>query len=419
MSKLLIIEDSLLIQKIIKHLATTDLNCEFDIAGTMAEAKQLINESEYFLALVDLHLPDAPRGEIVDIVLDANISTIILTASMDERRRVEMLNKGVLDYIYKENRESYISAVQLANRILLNKDTTVLVADDSKTIRNHIRSQLQKMLFTVIEAENGIEAKEALESNSNIGLLITDYNMPKMNGIELIRSIRRKHSRDEFPIIGLSSSMDDTLSAQFIKYGANDFLVMPFIHEEFQWRILKTMEQVSLFCKIRESANRDYLTKLYNRRYFYSIAEKRFAKIKSNCELLYIVLIDIDYFKKVNDVYGHDSGDAILVQLAIVMKLAFKNHLIARFGGEEFILLLHNVDKKECAVMLESFRRLVESTPLKTPDGTLSITVSMGVAEQTNIIKLDGLISIADSALYNAKESGRNKIVFAAQKSVK
>ena len=414
MPKLLIIEDSPLMQKVIKHLATSELSCKFDLASTMAQAKELIDQSDYFLALADLHLPDAPNGEVIDVVLEAGITTIVLTASLDDRKRKAMLDRGVLDYIYKENRDSYISAIKLANQLLQNKKTTVLLADDSHTLRTHICKQLQRLLFNVIEVENGVEALAALKLHPQIELLITDFNMPELNGIDLIRKIRQTRSRDTFPIIGLSSSSDPTLSAQFIKYGANDFLITPFIHEEFQWRILRTMEQISLFKKITDSANKDYLTKLYNRRYFYIQSRKLFKKALAEDSELVIGLIDIDLFKKINDGYGHDSGDAVLVQLSAILHNIFQGFIVARFGGEEFIVIIENVAIELCAKYFEQFREKIETTRFSIPDGELSVTVSIGVAWH-KAGSLQCFINKADVALYQAKESGRNRIVYDAE----
>ena len=411
MSKLLIIEDSFLIQKVIKHLASIELNCEFDFASTMAETIELIAKNDYFLVLADLNLPDAPNGEVVDVVLSAGISTIVLTATMNDERREQMLTMGVLDYIYKENRDSYTTAVRLANQLLLNRDIKVIVADDSKTLRNYISAQLRKLLYDVIEVENGIEALKALAKYPEVGLLITDYNMPKMNGMELIRAIRQTRTRDEFPIIGLSSSSDATLSARFIKYGANDFLMTPFIQEEFQWRILKAMEQISLISKIKEAANRDYLTKLYNRRYFFNVAEKLFRSAKIDDTELTVALIDIDYFKKINDTYGHDSGDAVLVELSNLLNKTFNKYTVARYGGEEFIIIIEGVSRVFCAQYFERFRDAVARTKFTIPDGVITVTISIGVG---NSLKNDlpEMISDADTALYKAKQLGRNMVVW-------
>ncbi|NQZ31874.1 MAG: diguanylate cyclase [Oceanospirillaceae bacterium] len=410
MSKLLIIEDSVMMQKVIKHVAEAELDCMFDIAATKQEAERLISCNEYFLALADLHLPDAPNGEIVDSLLDEGIATIVLTASMDDAKKQQMLDKGVLDYILKENRDSYFHAIKLANQIHYNKNVTVLLADDSALLRRHIRRHLEQMLFNVQEAVNGIEALNAIKENPEIGLLITDFNMPEMDGIELIRNIRKTRTRDIFPIIGLSSSNDPTLSAQFIKNGANDFLITPFIHEEFQWRILKTMEEIKLIQKITDSANRDYLTMLHNRRYFFTQAKKLHEQAKSAHSSLNIALLDIDHFKKINDEYGHDAGDAILIQLSKQLKHAFSEYTVARYGGEEFIVIFDAINLDKTMQILESFRQKIASTKYRTTNKTLSFTLSIGVATLTDD-SLEGLIKKADLALYEAKEQGRNQVV--------
>ena len=413
MSKLLIIEDSFLIRKIIKHLASSELNCEFDFAENYAQAKDLIANNNYFLALADLNLPDAPNGEVVELTLKHSISTIVLTGTTNEELRKKLLTMGVLDYIFKENRDSYVSAIKMVNQLILNQDIKVLVADDSKTLRSYISAQLSKLLYQVIEAEDGVEAIKALTKDPSIGLLITDYNMPKMNGIELIRNVRKSRLRDEFPIIGLSSSSDPSLSARFIKHGANDFLVTPFMQEEFQWRIIKAMEQIALINDIREAANRDYLTKLYNRRYFFNIGKKSFINAQENNSHFSVVLLDIDYFKKINDNYGHDVGDTVLIDLSQFLNKWFEGLLVARYGGEEFILIIRDLDANKVNTLLNAFRVQVSQQVIEVNGKDISFTLSIGVANNINNVKsLDDLIKCADVALYQAKENGRNAVVW-------
>lgn len=411
MSKLLIIEDSIIMQKVIRHIADSELDCEIDLAGSLAETKILIAVNDYYLALADLNLPDAPQGEVVDVLLDSNITTIVLTATLDNERRQNMLDKGVLDYIFKENQESYLQAVKLANQILKNQKITVLLADNSPVLRHCCRGLLEKMLFNLIEVNDGKQALETFEQHPNIDLLITEYNLPELNGIELIRQIRQTHSRDVFPIIGLSACNDLNLSAQFIKFGANDFLTAPFVQEEFQWRILRTMEQIRLISKITDSANRDFLTKLYNRRYFFNCAEQLYVQSQNDATDLCISLIDIDFFKAVNDNYGHDSGDAVLVQIAALLKQHFSDFTVARYGGEEFIIILNNLSIKQASELLETFRNIVETYLFIIPDGELKATISLGAAMLNASDQLDEVINKADIALYKAKESGRNQLV--------
>lgn len=413
MAKLLIIEDSALIRKVIKHLAISELNCDFDFAENYEQAKSLIHNNEYFLALADLHLPDAPNGEIVELTLEHSISTIVLTGTTNEELRKKLLTMGVLDYIFKDNRDSYISAIKMVNQLILNQNIKVLVADDSKTLRNYISNQLTKLLYQVIEVEDGVEAIKALTSDPSIGLLITDYNMPRMNGIELIRNVRQSRLRDEFPIIGLSASNDPSLSARFIKHGANDFLVTPFVQEEFQWRIIKAMEQIALINEIREAANRDYLTKLYNRRYFFNNAKKYFLDSQTNESHFSVALLDIDYFKKINDKYGHDVGDTVLIKLSAFLNKWFEGMLVARYGGEEFIIVMRDLDAQKVNTLLNAFREYVAKQVIEVDENDIYFSISIGVANNIkNVESLADLINYADVALYQAKENGRNTVIW-------
>jgi len=417
MSKLLIIEDSFLIRKVIKHVATERLNCDFDFAEDFAQARALIDQNDYFLVLSDLHLPDAPNGEVVEYTLSKGLSTVVLTASIKEDMRSSMLAMGVLDYILKENRDSYINAINLINQLLRNRDVTVLVADDSRSLRQYVSSQLKKLLYQVIEVSDGKQALEELRTNAKIRLLITDYNMPKLNGIDFIRRIRQTRSREEFPIIGLSSSSDLTLSARFIKHGANDFLITPFIQEEFQWRILNAVEQVFLITKIRDAANRDYLTNLYNRRYFFATATTAHRNAVIDDVPMTVALLDIDLFKNINDTYGHDTGDSVLIEIAQKLNFWFEEMTVARYGGEEFIILIPYMDSLNALNQLESFRRDIELNTFNKGPKQVFCTVSIGVCDSvSHQISLEEMINSADIALYEAKKRGRNQIIWHKEK---
>jgi len=413
MAKLLIIEDSLLIRKVIQRVAKERLNCEFEFAVDMAQAKAMIAKNDYFLALSDLHLPDAPHGEVVEHTISQGISTIVLTGSLNEELRDQMLGMGVLDYIYKENKDSYVTAVNLVNQLIRNRDVSVLVADDSTTLRNYIVSQLKKLLYKVVEAVDGQEALDILSKENDIGLLITDYNMPNVNGIELIQTVRQKRSREDFPIIGLSSSKDKTLSARFIKHGANDFLMTPFIQEEFQWRILNAVEQVLMISKIRDAAHRDYLTNLYNRRYFFKKGDVAYRNAIRDDSKLTVCILDIDLFKNINDTFGHEVGDRVLIELAEKLNYWFARMTVARYGGEEFVILIPNLEHKNVTKILESFRQDIEAFVFNHQATQVRCTVSIGVSDETkNSGSLAAMISDADIALYEAKKKGRNKVIW-------
>ena len=412
--RILVVEDSKVVSRILQHLIAQELDCEVDFAVDMAAAKILLEQKDYFVAITDLNLPDAQEGEIVRLVLSKQTPCIVLTGSMDSEQRKRLLQLGIVDYILKENRFSYEYVVRLVRRLQRNIDVKVLVADDSVVSRKFVRSLLEQHLYQVIEADDGHSAWEILQSQPDVQLLITDYNMPGLDGFGLILKVREKFSREELAIIGLSSDSDESLSARFIKNGANDFLQKPFVHEEFHCRVLNTLDSLDMIRKLWDQANLDYLTCVYNRRYFFGLFEEQMEQIKQKQGALTVALLDIDFFKKVNDTYGHDVGDEVLVEFAARLKHFFGQHFtVSRFGGEEFIVAFKGLNQEKAFVLMDKFRSQLEMKPIVTSKGDMFITVSTGIAGLADD-SLDGLIKRADMALYDAKKSGRNLVCIEA-----
>lgn len=412
--RILVVEDSKVVSRILQHLIAQELDCEVDFAVDMAAAKILLEQKEYFVAITDLNLPDAQEGEIVRLVLSKQTPCIVLTGSLDSEQRKRLLQLGIVDYILKENRFSYEYVVRLVRRLQRNIDVKVLVADDSVVSRKFVRSLLEQHLYQVIEADDGHSAWEILQSQPDVQLLITDYNMPGLDGFGLILKVREKFSREELAIIGLSSDSDESLSARFIKNGANDFLQKPFVHEEFHCRVLNTLDSLDMIRKLWDQANLDYLTCVYNRRYFFGLFEEQMEQIKQKQGALTVALLDIDFFKKVNDTYGHDVGDEVLVEFAARLKHFFGQHFtVSRFGGEEFIVAFKGLNQEKAFVLMDKFRSQLEVKPIVTSKGDMFITVSTGIAGLADD-SLDGLIKRADMALYDAKKSGRNLVCIEA-----
>ncbi len=410
MQRILIVEDSKMVQQILRHLTSQQINIPVDFAWSLREAASLIKKNKYTLSLVDLTLPDAPNGEVVKLTLKMSIPTVVLTSTMDEYKRQQMLEMGVVDYVLKDNRDSYLYAIQLLAQLLSNQGSKALIADDSVTSRSMMKKMLKQMLFEVIEAENGEQALIMLKQDPSINLLLTDFAMPIKDGFELVKEIRNTRGRDVLGIIGISGAGSQSLSAKFIKNGANDFLTKPFLHEEFHCRVMHTMEQLKLIAKIKDAANKDYLTDLYNRRYFYNNAESSITALEKQQRSIVVAMLDIDYFKPINDSYGHQAGDAILVQLSVQLKEYFSDAMVARVGGEEFALFLTDIDHEKAYEMLDEFRFQVANSTFKHDGQPMSVTISAGIVARDSE-SLQELIKHADAALYDAKGNGRNQVV--------
>ncbi|MCQ8878093.1 diguanylate cyclase [Pseudoalteromonas shioyasakiensis] len=407
MQRVLFVEDSKVVQQVLRHLSAHYLNVAVDFAWSLAQAKEFVAKHEYSLALVDLTLPDAPNGEVVKYTLEQNVPTVVLTSKIDEYKRQQMLELGVVDYVIKDNRDSYHYAVKLVAQLLRNQGCKALIADDSMLSRSLMKQMLEKQLFDVQDAYDGEQALKMLKADPEIKLLMTDYAMPTMDGFELVKAVRNFRGRDDLAIIGLSGAGKHGLSARFIKYGANDFLTKPFMNEEFHCRVLQTMEQLSLIADIKESAYRDDLTGLYNRRYFYQFAEKLLKETaRKNC----LALLDIDFFKMINDKFGHEAGDQALKQVASLLRSSFKDFTVSRVGGEEFAIVLTDVNIEQAYSLMDAFRARISDYDFVINGQSFTITVSVGLTNFQNVT-LTNAMRIADKALYQAKEQNRDCVI--------
>ncbi|MGJ8687006.1 MAG: GGDEF domain-containing response regulator, partial [Spongiibacteraceae bacterium] len=381
------------------------------LATTGAAAKELIKEhnNDFTAALADLNLPDAPNGEIVPVIQAAGIPVIVLTGFFGDELRTQMLELGIVDYVLKKNISAYEYACKLVQRIHRNRSTKVLIVEDSVSTSLLLKRRLEIQCLNVVSAGNGREALERLNEHPDIKLVLTDYNMPEMDGFELCQQLRSRHSKEQLTIIGLSNSSDERISAHFLKSGANDFISKPYTYEELLCRVNQNLDYHDQIETIREAANRDYLTNLYNRRYFFNEGKQIHLRAKFLEAPLTVAMIDIDHFKKINDTFGHDAGDIALKHIAELMNNAFENDLLARFGGEEFCLIC-NGDSALAYQRLDEFRRTVANSLVKTPDHEFSFSVSIGL-NQSSEDCLDAIINAADANLLRAKEQGRNQVV--------
>lgn len=383
-------------------------------ARSMAEAKVLIEEhrSNFFLALLDLTLPDAPDGEIVDYVAAKGIPAAILSSRLDAGLRARVFAQtNVVDYVLKESPASRHYIVNMVGRLYRNRGIPVLVVDDSAVTRQNIFNLLTLQQFEVHSAANAKEALRLIEQNPGIRLVVTDFHMPGMNGAELTAAIRERRSADEIAIIGVSSTGTQQTSAQFIKSGANDFLSEPFLPEEFFCRISQNIELLDKIRDLKAAANTDFLTGLYNRRFFFEAGHIVFARAKRAGAPIAVAMIDIDFFKKINDAFGHDAGDAMLKRLAeIMLARARRTDIVARLGGEEFCILFEDADPDRLAEVLESLRAAIAAADIDFEGRRLKATVSIGAWTRPGD-SLDDMIRRADDMLYRAKQTGRDRLV--------
>ena len=410
---LIVDDDNTIISILVDKIQLLNHDVEILTANSYEKGIEHINnqKEQIHAAIIDLNLPDAPDGEMVDFTLDKNIPTVVLAEVYDKKLQQKLFDKDILDYIFKDEQKGINNAINSINRILYNYDTTILIVDSSITQRDIIKEILLDMKLDVLTASDGKKAMEIIaKEKNNISLVLADYNMPNMEGAELISEIREQYDKDELAILVLSSSENPDIATNFIKLGSNDFIEKPFTRAEVIVRVNSLLHIMQLFNKTRELSFKDFMTGAYNRRYFYSSGSAIFDKAKREKRDIALVTLDIDNFKNINDNYGHDIGDICIIKLVKLLQNNLRSSdLVARFGGEEFVILLENISKENLKLLFEKIRINVQNNIIETNEYKISFTVSIGISYgmKNNI---DDMIKDSDKAVYFCKNNGRNQI---------
>ena len=412
MKRILIIEDNKTLAKLISKKISKELDFEIDIAYKLSEAKLFLKIFEYFIVLTDLNLPDAPNGEVVDYLMKKDAHTIVLTSNVNKEFRKLILSKNIIDYVNKDGINNVYYIINTIKRLQKNQNHKVLVVDDSMVFRKQMTGMLENLFIKVIAVAHGQEALGMLNVHPDISLVITDYHMPVMDGLELTLEIRKIYNKNELSILALSSNENNEISAMFLKHGANDYIKKPFSKEEFSCRINNVLEAKENIDIITNNSRRDFLTGLYNRRYFHEDMSKYMEQITQTGEQFAVAMIDIDHFKNINDTYGHNSGDRAIIDLSEILRSTTnRRDLVSRFGGEEFCVVLKNINRFSAYDIFERIREEIENAVTISDDGeNIKFTASIGVV----VHKDDGLdetMNQADMLLYKAKQNGRNQVI--------
>ncbi len=297
----------------------------------------------------------------------------------------------------------------------------ILVVDDSQTIRNLVAECVRSMGHIVSFASNGQECLDFVEKNS-VDLVLMDIEMPVMNGLEATKGIRKLKQDDWFPIIFLTTRVDDTTFTDGILAGGDAYLTKPInplrlqltvvamerIYEMRQklYKTQKELQHLSLF---------DELTGLANRRNYDQTLETQFKLAQRNKSPLSLIICDIDFFKLYNDEYGHQQGDKCLADVAqMIGSMANRpTDLACRYGGEEFTVILPDTNLEGALKIAEKIRLAVYESGIEHKASRVAdvITLSLGVSTYFGQMKSsEQLTNLADKALYQAKQKGRNTV---------
>ena len=298
-------------------------------------------------------------------------------------------------------------------------DFTVAVVDDDAAIRRLVRLYLKRAGYETFECTTGEEARQQL-FHQPWDLAILDRRLPDTDGVVLAHEVKSNPEFRTRYIIMLTGEDEQEDKVEGLELGADDYITKPFQYPELMARIRAGKRIVDLQKELLETNKRlellsitDGLTKLHNHRYFQDELARAFEESQRYQRPLSLAMIDLDFFKKVNDTYGHAVGDDVLKCAARLFRQSVRStDLVARYGGEEFAVMMPETALADACVFAEKIRSLVESEPLDTQAGPVSVTVSIGVASvpHTRIHSAKEVIIAADKALYRAKKRGRNQV---------
>ncbi len=411
MKKVLIIEDDTSVAGTLKAILKARKDYDCDIADSFKSLRQKLKKESYFMAVLDLDMPGFDEDAFLGLLESRDVPAVVYSAEFSDEVRERMISKQVIDYVVRKDDSASDYIVETIDRVYKNQSIKILVADDSRVSRSQITRCLKTQKFIVLEAASGLEALDRLQRNPDTMLLITDYKMPGMDGFELISEVRKKHPKERLAIIGISAYGSSLISVQFLKRGANDFVIKPFLVEELYLRVKQNIEMLEHIDACQKMSNLDFLTQLYNRRFFFELGNKIFENAKRQNLQLTTALLDIDNFKKVNDTLGHEAGDEALKHVARLLSRNFRStDVVARYGGEEFVIMAINLDRHHTKNVFDRIRSSIENDQLEYGGVPIEITASIGVT--TRIMNtLEETVKRADEMLYRAKQQGRNRVV--------
>jgi diguanylate cyclase (GGDEF)-like protein len=284
--------------------------------------------------------------------------------------------------------------------------------DDDLVIRKLITRWLEAAGYQLTQASNGTEALGAVQLCAP-DILITDWEMPGMNGLELCRAVRKLNLPHYVYVLVLTGKTEEGALIASLDAGADNFVQKPVTREELLARIRTGERILDLQNQLRAAALTDLLTGLPSRRAFFDHLYREWHRAQREKRPLSCVMIDIDFFKRINDVYGHAVGDQVLKTVAdVVRRGSRRNDIVGRLGGEEFCALLPGCHEAEAAQWAERIRRAVSRTPAIVGELSLSVTASFGVAERADDgTTAEQMLDCADQALMCAKQAGRDRVV--------
>lgn len=300
---------------------------------------------------------------------------------------------------------------------LINTEFTLLIVDDEKQNRL-LLTELFGTTYKIIQAKNGVQALEKARQHRP-DLILLDVLMPEMDGMGVLRELKRDDATRLIPVIFITALSSATDEENGLNLGAVDYISKPFHPPIVRVRVRNQLQLVHQQRLLEQLASLDGLTGIPNRRQFDATLLKEWHRCQRNRQPLSLIVADVDFFKKYNDALGHAAGDRVLQEVAATLRQAARRpgDLVARYGGEEFVLLLPETNATGAQALAEGLQQLLHSKALPHPDSSLGPWLTMSMGGNTTVPSTTALdpefFALADAALYRAKHQGRNQVRWA------
>ncbi len=288
----------------------------------------------------------------------------------------------------------------------------ILIVDDNYLNNRLLTDILEDENYTVYSTESGLAVLE-MASRIKPDVILLDIVMPGMDGFEVCKLLKSDFDLKDIPVIMVTSKTEGNDVKNALELGAFDYIKKPIDEIEIIARIKSALRLKENQDKLKELAIKDGLTGLYNHVTLIELFEKELARQRRNNESISFAMIDIDYFKEINDTYGHIAGNIILKEVSNILRNSVRSSdIVGRYGGEEFSLVLLDADKQSAFLLCERIRKKIEDYSFSIRSKLIKITVSIGVFFKDSKDNTTGtdIIQKADEELYKAKNGGRNKV---------
>jgi two-component system cell cycle response regulator len=426
----------------------------FDVLTAMSgeEALAVCERAECDIVLLDVMMPDMDGFEVcrrLKVGLTTHHIPVVMVTALDQPSdRLRGLQAGADDFLTKPVSDvALIARVRSLARLKLmtdelrmravtsrdigiespereavveaGRDGRILIVDDRASSYEHIAAMLAGEHTADIEPDPGAGLFHAAEGNYD--LLIVSLGLENFDGLRLCSQVRSLDRTRNVPILAISDAENSSRLVRGLEIGVNDYLSRPIDKNELLARVRTQIRKKRYTERLRdnmqlsiEMAITDALTGLYNRRYMETHVGSLVEQALSRGKPLTVLVLDIDYFKSINDTHGHDAGDDVLREFALRIRKSIRGiDLACRYGGEEFVVVMPETDLAVATMVAERLRRRIASEPFPIQQGARSIEVtsSIGIAALGSNDNAASVLKRADQALYRAKRDGRNRVV--------